>query len=148
MENHRDPSRNPLFQVLFSLNQRFQASNDTKAESDLRLRSIPEGDTKTSPFDLQLIVNDFGGSNGMLAALQYSTALFLPDTIARASGHLLTLWASIVSDNGPTMPLGSLEMLPMSELSTVLAKFNKVPSDAFSMLRKPDALPFAGFDSR
>jgi amino acid adenylation domain-containing protein/FkbM family methyltransferase len=82
----RDPSRNPLFQVLFVLHHRAS----TPAAESLGLRtSLIESEIRTSAFDLSLHMVEATG--GLTGSFRYNTDLFKEATIARLSKHFSLL---------------------------------------------------------
>ena len=114
LQKFRDPSRNPIFQLLFALNHVGGAQSPSKEQGDVD-RMVPVVvDQDTSPFDLQLIVDKESGDGGrMTASLQYSTRLFKKRTIKAMRGHLETLWDSMLAH--PNANIGDLEMLTSDE---------------------------------
>ena len=144
LANTRDPSRTPLFQVLFSLNQTYDAAGvsmaaaeaDAGADADsgrasrgfqvgsLRMRHFVV-DQAVSPFDLQWVVSE--GSTTLCASLQYNVALFKADTMARMGEHLATLLEAAVST--PSAPIGELRMMGPAESRLVLVDWNQTRQD-------------------
>ena len=88
----RDMSRNPLFQVMFSM------QHDPVVELNLDgiTASPVTFDWKISKFDLSFYLNDDG--NGLHGMLEYNTDLFNPSTIERLAGHYEVLLKSIAAD--------------------------------------------------
>ncbi|MGX2041489.1 amino acid adenylation domain-containing protein [Methylocaldum sp. MU1018] len=87
----RDPSRTPLFQVMFALQNMPMENLELP---DLSVAWVPL-DSGTSIFDLSLLVTERGGS--LEALFEYSTDLFEEGTIVRMAGHfrrLLEIFAS------------------------------------------------------
>ncbi|WP_394829006.1 condensation domain-containing protein [Pendulispora albinea] len=72
----RDPSYNPLFQIMFVLEN---APVPELALPDLRARTL-ELDDGGAPFDLSVLLTEHGGE--LRGVLRYDTALFDPATIA------------------------------------------------------------------
>src|SRR6185295_19288790 len=66
----RDPSRSPLFQVLFSLQN---AGREAPALSSIRRRGVAV-DSGTSKFDLTVAMAD--GPSGLHGVIEYATELF------------------------------------------------------------------------
>jgi len=140
LQSFRDASRNPLFQVLFSLNQKFQAtqaaasgmaaSGDDGANSALSVADgqlhgsvLADLDQLVSPFDLQLIMTESASS--LKADLTYNTSLFTYASMQRMGSHLLTLWRSMVSAPPAEAKIALLPMLPQEEVTMVLEGFNR-----------------------
>jgi amino acid adenylation domain-containing protein/FkbM family methyltransferase len=88
----RDPSRNPLFQVLFVLHHR----PSTPAAESLGLRtSLIETEIRTSAFDISLHMVEATG--GLTGSFRYNTDLFKEATIARLSEHFSLLLERIAA---------------------------------------------------
>jgi amino acid adenylation domain-containing protein len=118
LQPHRDPSRSPLFQVMFVL------FNDVLPPMDLagglRLTPLEQLDTGAVKFDLILTVSDT--PRGLEATIRYSTDLFDAATIERMLGHLNTLLEGIVAD--PDRPIGELPLLGSKEIEQILLEHN------------------------
>ena len=138
----RDMSRNPLFQVLFSL-QNLPALSPDFAGMPWTELDIGGG---FSRFDLSL---DLCEKNGVLEAVfEYNTDLFHEDTIRRMAGHYRQLLESAASDLGQR--LQSMEMLTAQERSLLLrrwnetsAAFEKLPSWTVLFERQAEEMPEA-----
>lgn len=110
----RDVSRNPLFQVLFSLEPPV-----TVAEQGWDITCI-DVETGTTKFELCLILDD--RAEGLLCRFIYNTDLFDGDAIERMAGHWQTLLESIVAD--PDQEIGRLNLLTASERQKLLIEWN------------------------
>lgn len=88
----RSLSRNPLFQVLFTL-QQTQASVVQAAELTLRPRPIA---TSAAKFDLSLDLTE--SADGLLGLVEYNTDLFEASTITRLIHHFATVLEQSVID--------------------------------------------------
>ncbi|HEX6287675.1 MAG TPA: amino acid adenylation domain-containing protein, partial [Herpetosiphonaceae bacterium] len=102
LQPERDPSRTPLFQVMFAL------QNAPRADVELpHLRLEPVATiTQTAKFDLSLsLVETPAGIRGQI---EYRADLFVALTIARMAAHFQTLLAAIVGD-----PSRSIDRLPL-----------------------------------
>ncbi|HVS52164.1 MAG TPA: amino acid adenylation domain-containing protein [Opitutaceae bacterium] len=117
----RTASRNPLFQVMFVL------QNAPMPPTELpRLTLEPlEVDTGTAKFDLTLSMVE--SAQGLRAALEYNADLFEPTTIQRLLGCYQTLLESVVAD--PEQPIATLPLLTPAERHQVLSEFNATASD-------------------
>jgi amino acid adenylation domain-containing protein len=118
----RDPSRSPLFQVMFSFESAPVAP--VKSASDgagLRLAQVGGGSGTTAKFDLSASLTDTG--TGLLGALEYSTDLFDEETVARMMGHLQHLVAAVAADAGRRVD--ELEMLGEAERRQLLFEWNE-----------------------
>jgi amino acid adenylation domain-containing protein len=103
----RDPSRNPLAQVLFVLQNAPTASIELPG---LRVESV-DVDSEVSRFDLGLFMDET--EEGLVATWKYNADLFTTATITRLAAHFTTLLQSIVSD--PAMRLSKLDLLTEME---------------------------------
>jgi amino acid adenylation domain-containing protein len=110
---NRDLSRNPLFQVMFTLQH---AALPTHSLPGLTF-SVGELDTGTAKFDLGLTVqqHDDGSMN---ARWEYRTGLFDKATIARLAGHFETLLVGILAE--PDRPLSELALLTPAQRRALL----------------------------
>jgi amino acid adenylation domain-containing protein len=131
LQPERDPSRSPLFQVMFGLQKAPSlagqdltpfALNEPEARLDaggLPLVSLPLPE-RIAQFDLTLTVGESEG--GLLAAFNYNTDLFDADTITRMARHFETLLRGIAAD--PARRLADLPLLTASEHHRLLVKWN------------------------
>ncbi|HTQ81481.1 MAG TPA: amino acid adenylation domain-containing protein, partial [Thermoanaerobaculia bacterium] len=113
----RDPSRSPLFQILFA----WQNAPLERIElpGDLRLEPVPAADD-TAKLDLTLSMAESPG--GLRGFLEYNRDLFDRATVARLSGHLETLLAAVVER--PETRLSALPLLTAGERQQLLAEWN------------------------
>ena len=115
-----DPGRSlshmPLVQVTFAL--------DTDATARLRLPGLRAESVSVSPgtarFDLSMTVLE--REDGYTATVEYSSDLFLPDTIARFLDHYGTLLAAAI--DAPACRLSSLPVLDAVERRRLLVDWN------------------------
>ncbi|HEX6291107.1 MAG TPA: amino acid adenylation domain-containing protein [Herpetosiphonaceae bacterium] len=103
----RDMSRNPLFQVMFVLQN---TPMPTVQLPDLRLSTLPTS-SGTAKFDLWLSVTET--DDELAALLEYNTDLFDAPTIARMIEHFHTLLQAAVAD--PALPITHLPLLTEAE---------------------------------
>lgn len=117
----RTLSRNPLFQVMFVL------QNAPMSPMELpRLSLEPlEVDTGTTKFDLTLSMIEL--PQGLRAAFEYNADLFEPGTIARMLGCFQTLLEGIVAH--PEHRIARLPLLTPSERHQLLTGWNRTTSD-------------------
>jgi len=130
----RDLSRNPLFQVMFVLQN---APMQAVELPGLSLNPVI-ADGGTTHFDLTLHIVD--SEQGLLATVAYNTDLFDADTITRMLGHFQTLLESIVKD--PDQHLSDLSLLTDAERRQVLVGrsdilHDYVPGPGITELLKP-----------
>jgi amino acid adenylation domain-containing protein/non-ribosomal peptide synthase protein (TIGR01720 family) len=116
----RDLSYNPLFQVMFVL------QNAPISELELPdLKLSPLGvETQTAKFDLTLSMDT--KDRGLVGIWEYSTDLFDADTIARMTAHFQTLLESIVAQ--PEQSISQLSLLSSAEQQQLLLEWNNSAS--------------------
>ena len=117
----RDPSRHPLFQVLFA----FQNT----PEQPLRLTGLEASPhllpTNSTRFDLELqIWPDEESWNG---SWLYNTDLFASATIVRLAGHYLALLEALLVE--PERPIFQVPMLATPERYQMLVEWNRTARD-------------------
>ncbi|MBF8184510.1 amino acid adenylation domain-containing protein [Nonomuraea sp. K274] len=118
--NH-DLSRNPLFQVLFALQNVPQAplvipgslvetldSTESHAQCDLSLRFVQ-------------------GAEGLVGMLDYDVDLFEEATVDRMIGHLLNVLAKVARD--PRVPIHRLDLLGGTERELLVRGWNDTARD-------------------
>ncbi|HYM00576.1 MAG TPA: amino acid adenylation domain-containing protein, partial [Blastocatellia bacterium] len=116
LQPHRDLSRNPLFQVLFAL-QNVPMGTVALPALEMEPIGIP-GDTARFDLALWFVERPFG----LAGSLEYSTDLFDRETIAFLIGHLQNIIASAAAD--PEHRIGSLALLAPAERSNLLFEWN------------------------
>ncbi len=114
LEVERDPSRTPLFQVMFGL-QNF--AMPTLHLPGLTLQSLNLADTDRTPSDLAFWMWEEAGV--LNAWLQRSTDLFDAASVERMGARLTTLLAAAAADPGAR--LSELRLLPEAEERQILA---------------------------
>ncbi|MCG8351746.1 MAG: amino acid adenylation domain-containing protein [Chloroflexales bacterium] len=107
IQPERDMSRNPLFQVMFILQN---APVKVHRLPDMTMRML-DVDSGAATFDLTLSMAE--QTHGLSASLEYNIDLFNRDTIVRMLGHLQTLLEGIVAD--PDRPIATLPLLTAAE---------------------------------
>ncbi|RED56618.1 non-ribosomal peptide synthetase [Cohnella lupini] len=112
----RDMSRNPLFDTMFVLQNTERA---TLALPDLHISSF-ETAHPVAKFDLAMEMADEGKE--VVLHLEYSTALFKPETIVRMGNHFSQLLQEIASN--PHIPLKDIAMLSKREKEQIEIGFN------------------------
>ncbi|MCI0546230.1 MAG: amino acid adenylation domain-containing protein [Candidatus Rokubacteria bacterium] len=114
----RDLSRNPLFQVMFILQN---ASMTHLLElPGLTLEPLAV-ETGTSKFDLTLSLTET--EPALQGTLEFNTALFDSATMGRLWSHFLTLLEGIAADPGER--LWSLPVLPAAERHQIVVGWNR-----------------------
>ena len=117
----RNLSRNPLFQVMFVLQNK---SLQTMELPGLTLSPV-EIDSGTAHFDLTLHIADT--EQGLIATLAYNTDLFEAATISRMLGHFGNLLEAVVAN--PERRLSDLPFLGEAERQQLLVQWNDTKAD-------------------
>ena len=112
----RDVSRNPLFQVMFVLQN---ARSEPLELPGLKLTPV-EVDSGTTHFDLTLHIADTG--HELIATLAYNTDLFETASIVRMLKHFTTLLETICAS--PDRRLSELPLLTEPERRQLLLEWN------------------------
>ncbi|RCX18353.1 amino acid adenylation domain-containing protein [Anaerobacterium chartisolvens] len=120
MNLERDLSRNPLFQVAFSLQnlpgeptKHFQFPEITLTPIDI--------DRQQAQFELTLTIMET--SQGLRGTMEYNTALFEDETITRLIEHIRILLEGITRDPGQC--ISELPLMPEAEKQQLLVEWNK-----------------------
>jgi amino acid adenylation domain-containing protein len=121
LQPDRDLSRNPLFQVMFILQNAPRPLPNLSGISFARV----DIDSKTSKFDLTLSLRERDGK--LIGFLEYSTDLFDGSTIERMIGHLQTLLEGIVA--APDRPISTLPLLTEAERDQLLVEWNHTAAE-------------------
>ncbi len=119
LQPERDASRNPLFQVLFSLTPSTSVSELGWEASNF------EVDCGAAKVDLQLQVVD--KPEGMVAYFTYNSDMFDAAAVRRMAGNFVTLLAGIVSN--PDQRLSRLPLLTEGEKHQLLVEWNNTAAD-------------------
>ncbi|MCP5054522.1 MAG: AMP-binding protein, partial [bacterium] len=117
----RDTSRNPLFDVVFALQNTENVSLQIPGITIIPCRQ----ENRTSKFDLALIGVET--PQGLQFVLEYGTALFKAETIRRFTRYFLTLIAQVLAN--PLAAISELEILSLEEKQRILVDFNDTRTD-------------------
>src|SRR5581483_778035 len=117
----RSLSHNPLFQVLFSLQN---APRQAFELSGLKL-NLMESSSNTAKFDLSLFLIETG--EGLRGRMEYNTDLFEAGTIERMLGHYQALLEAAVAS--PEVPVSELPLLTGAERQQLLRDWNRTEFD-------------------
>jgi amino acid adenylation domain-containing protein len=131
LQPERDPSRSPIVQVMFTMQQTpvldaegFGAFALGEAGARLELAGmtiesvvLPQ---QTAQFDLLLAVGEV--AEGLSVSFQYNTDLFAATTIARMAEHFTVLLDGLAAD--PDQPITRLPLLPDAERDLLLHGWN------------------------
>ncbi len=112
----RDPSRNPLFQVLFQLVQ-IDEENWEFGGLDVEAADLHNESGKV---DLALFATDHG--DRIELEIEYAKDLFEPVTGAWYAERVLTVLTQVAAD--PDRPLSSVDVLPDTERELVVSAWN------------------------
>jgi amino acid adenylation domain-containing protein len=130
----RDPSRSPLFQVMFTFEKTLHEEGISAlalGESGARIEcgglvlesvAIPE---KASLFDLQFTMAEMDGS--LCGSILYNPDLFASATIERMAGHWTELLRGVVAH--PEAVIGELPLLTAAERRQVIDGWNQTAVD-------------------
>jgi amino acid adenylation domain-containing protein len=112
----RDPARNPLFQVMFALQN---APADTLALSGVKV-SAEDTPHVHAKFDLMLDLAE--RDDAIEGVFEYASALFEPATIERMAGHYATLLRAFARHQDRTV--GTLPLLTDAERALIVERWN------------------------
>ena len=116
LQPERSPSYNPIYQVLFGLQNVPKRTFDVSGLS-IERASVHQG---TSILDMSWFA--FETDEGILLRVEYSTDLFEPDTIRSAVGHFENLLNSMAVH--PESRIADLDVLGIAEKHKVIVEFN------------------------
>jgi amino acid adenylation domain-containing protein len=113
----RDLSRNPVFQVMFAL------QNQDVPELELPNLSIRriEIDTESAMFDIWLSMREY--SDNIAIVCEYNTDLFRKETIRRMVGHLQVILETVCQN--PAARLSKIPLLTQEEQKMIVVKWNE-----------------------
>ncbi|HLK97169.1 MAG TPA: condensation domain-containing protein, partial [Hymenobacter sp.] len=115
---HRDFSRNPLFQVMFALQNAPVKPEDFHLDGvEVSLESQPH---ETAKFDLSFSVTEEEAK--LALGIEYATDLFSEATIRRIEQYLVGLLEALV--NQPDLSIGRFSLLTPEEKDAVTRQFN------------------------
>ncbi|MCG7317691.1 non-ribosomal peptide synthetase [Brevibacillus laterosporus] len=118
LQLERDPSRNPLFDTMFILQNGVVESRDF---DQLVMRPYEQGDSLgVSKFDMAFHMTE--GQEEILFRIEYGTKLFTRATIERIAGHFLKIIRTIIANTEVT--LSKIDMLTETEKQLLLVRFN------------------------
>ncbi|AEI41579.1 non-ribosomal peptide synthetase [Paenibacillus mucilaginosus] len=117
----RDLSRNPLFDVMFVLQN---TENRALELEGLQLAAYPNQNT-VARFDLTLDVTE--SSEGLTCRIEYAAALYAKETIERFAVHFRQLLTAIAG--GQDTPIAALGILTSAEQKQLYREFNDTAAD-------------------
>ncbi|MCC5604893.1 non-ribosomal peptide synthetase [Nostoc favosum] len=121
LQPERDLSRNPLYEVMFVLQN---TPGSVEEASGLTLRPL-EFDSGTAQLDIFLSMSE--SAEGLTGCLEYNTDIFGSTTINQFINNFQTLLENIVAN--PEQHLSELSLLTASEQEELLFKFNQTRAD-------------------
>jgi natural product biosynthesis luciferase-like monooxygenase protein/FkbM family methyltransferase len=136
LQTTHDPSRSPIFQVMFTLQKTHweggeQLSAFALGEKSaairlggLQLESLSL-EQRAAQFDLLLAVTEADGE--IAASMQYNTDLFDAAAVRRMAEHFTVLLEGAVAD--PHRPVAALPLLPPQERHQLLVEWNDTKAD-------------------
>jgi amino acid adenylation domain-containing protein/non-ribosomal peptide synthase protein (TIGR01720 family) len=113
----RDPSRNPLFDVLFSMES--IVDFDLFAQDSIVIKAL-KSDRKVVNFDLRFIAREF--KDEMNIEIEYATKLFALSTIERMKNHFIHILHQLTKN--PNVLLKDITLLTQEEELNILHDFN------------------------
>ena len=113
----RDPSRNPVYQVLFNFLRFGGRSFPLGPDLSLEVQRLDPG---RAMVDLNLDVADT--PEGLTLCLEYATRLFRPETAARILSHYANLLDAVLA--APEAPISRLPLLSAAERRQLLEEWN------------------------
>ncbi|MDR3635926.1 MAG: amino acid adenylation domain-containing protein [Isosphaeraceae bacterium] len=119
----RDPSRTPLFDVMFVL-QNNRMPDVARQELTLDAFETGEG-TGTAKFDLTLAVEEVG--DALIGSLEYNTDLFDGPTIERMLGHFRALLEDVTAH--PDHRLSAIPLLDETDRLRIVDVWNRTVAD-------------------
>ena len=112
----RDISRNPLFDVMFAL----QNVGHSEAKlADVQLTPY-QFENRIAKFDLTLEATETGEAIGF--SLEYCTKLFRKETVQRMAGHFLNILREVTAN--PDIRLSEIDILSEAEIRQLMVEFN------------------------
>lgn len=120
----RSANRNPLFDVMFAMqNKNLFSSDQLELESRRAgLTLLPyDYETGVSKFDLMLYA--FEDGEGMRAFFEYSTLLFKVETISRLAGYFQRVIEHVVEN--PNISIGDISVIGKDEQENLLRQFRR-----------------------
>ena len=123
----RDLARNPVFDVMFVMQNMFDPSGTVGEHqtSDLTIKPYDSQERKAAQFDLTLYVIE--RRDNLSLAFEYCTSLFKEETITRFIQYFHKLIASVIEN--PDKNISGLEIITEKEKARVLKEFNAIETE-------------------
>jgi amino acid adenylation domain-containing protein len=116
LQPERDLSRNPLFQVMFALQN---APEERLAIPGLSFTTL---ELKRTAAQFDIVLDMWERDEGLLGVFEFSTDLFDESTVKRMAGHLTTLLLGIAEDD--SQRLSELPLLDSDEERQLLLEYS------------------------
>jgi len=129
VQPHRDPSRTPLYQAVFSWHE--TGSGASEPIAGIEVEPVETGGS-AARCDLELQVG-FADDGGLRGRLIYATELFEAATVERMAAHLTRLLTGLVGD--PDRPLSEQGMLDDAELASLTVAADPMPATEHALAR-------------
>jgi amino acid adenylation domain-containing protein/thioester reductase-like protein len=132
LDLERDASRNPLFDMMMVV-QNFRPVRESGAKMPAQVQRTQKNEklhyieytNKTSKFDMTFFVYD--ENDNVYIDVEYYTAIFKRETMARLSQHLQELIKQVISN--PGIKLKDIDILTRQEKQQLLYRFNDTGTD-------------------
>src|SRR6185503_3721679 len=134
----RDPSRSPLFQVMFALQKTHLLNEEllsfalgntrTRVEIGNLLLEPMETEQRIAQFDFTLMAAEIGGK--LRASLEYNTDILDRTSIARLASHFQTLIRGILRE--PQTRISHLPLFDQPERDQFLFESNPIEVESFT----------------
>ncbi|QRV07666.1 amino acid adenylation domain-containing protein [Bacillus velezensis] len=119
----RDMSRNPLFDVMFVLQNMERESLNL---NELHLTQAADTSHKTAKFDATLYASE--GSDGSISFdFEFNTDIYQKQTIEKWLSYFTRILTKVIEDQ--IIPLGDIHVLDDAETNRVIYQFNQTKSD-------------------
>ncbi|AOX02680.1 hypothetical protein BJP34_27455 [Moorena producens PAL-8-15-08-1] len=134
LQPQRDPSRSPIFQASFALQELQKSQDIQKLFVDEIEKDVDWGGLKLRPFEIPQQEGQFDldlemleGSSSVKGIFKYNTDLFDGSTIERMAAHFQNLLSAIVEN--PQQVVSELPLLSERERHQLLVEWNDTASD-------------------
>ena len=125
LEVERDPSRHPVFQVMFGI-EAFGGQHRAADEQENYVKPLQaEVVYGVEKFDLTIHVDD--EEQELIGRISYATALFHEDTIERLIGHYIYLLEQLAE--APEQPYSQHSLLGPEEYERIVYEWNDTDND-------------------
>ncbi|MCB2411215.1 non-ribosomal peptide synthetase, partial [Hymenobacter lucidus] len=120
LQLERNTSRNPLFDVMVSVQNQNDAKKEVQELDGLTISSYERSENLISKFDLSFNFVDAGDS--VQVAIEYNTDIYAKGTVEQLALHLQGLLEALVAE--PDKSISQLDYLSSGEKEQLLESFN------------------------